>query len=105
MNSTEKAIKLRSKTPIGILAPVTVHSFTIKERAFERQLKSVCEKRQEVEAKGLSLNDSASIGEDLNNLIELLHTNIDLLATSLMDLPGCKLLNIDSKTVDNPPVK
>jgi len=58
-----------------------------------------------VEAKGLSLSDSALKGEDLNNLIELLHANLDLFATSLMDMPGCTLLKHRIETGNNPPVK
>ena len=92
LNPTAKSISLRARTPVGELTPVTVASVSATSRRPNRQLPPISEMRAALEAKQLSLTDTAVSGQDLDNLIVLLYKNLDLVATSLKDLPGTDIM-------------
>jgi hypothetical protein len=48
----------------------------------------MAEMRKALEQKEISLTDTVVKGKDLDDLITLLYNNIDLMATSIHDLPG-----------------
>jgi predicted aspartyl protease len=93
MNPTDKIIRLKAQTPVGVLAAVEVNEIKVRSRKSkaEKEL-TTAEKRAALEAKSISLKETILKGIDLENLIDLLYDNIDLFATSLAELPGCDLL-------------
>jgi transposase InsO family protein len=106
MNATEKAIKLKTATPIGVLAVAEV--LKPQDMSDENQTKpevlTTAEKQAALEAKKVSLKDTVLKGADFVDLVNLLYDNIDLFATSLKDLPGCDLITHKIDTGSNPPV-
>jgi len=61
--------------------------------------------RAALDAKQISLTDTSVTGRDLDNLIALLYNNLDLVATSLNDLPGTDVMLHRIDTGDSPPIK
>ena len=61
--------------------------------------------RAAIEAKQISLADTSVTGRDLDNLIALIYNNLDLVATSLNDLPGTDILLHRIETGDSPPIR
>jgi len=104
-NPTDKQIFLRSHMPIGELAPVTIASISATSHQRANQLPSVSEMRTALEDKQISLTDTAVTGCDLDNLITLLYNNLDLVATSLNDLPGTDIMLHRIDTGDSPPIR
>lgn len=66
LNPTGQAIKLRNKTPIGSLTPVTVVSTTETIEPRVQQLPSVSQMRQALEAKSISFSDTSGVGHILS---------------------------------------
>jgi hypothetical protein len=54
-----------------------------------------------LEAKGISYKDTALEGADLEGLIRLLYCNMDILATSLAELPGTDIMRHRIDTGDS----
>jgi len=104
MNTTDRPIKLKSKTIIGSLSAVRIEKMNEVIQPKQSFKKTIAEKRAELEAKSISLTDTALKGSDLDLLIDMLYENIDLFATKLTELPGCDLLKHKIETGDNPPV-
>jgi DNA-binding FadR family transcriptional regulator len=73
MNPTDKPIHLSPRTPIGLATPVTVNSVCQATSSSNQQsLLTIAEVRSALEAKSISLADTALKGQDLDNLITLL---------------------------------
>jgi hypothetical protein len=105
LNPTNKPISLRARTPIGELASVSVASTSAMDNYRCEQLPSMTDMRAALAAKQISLTDTAVTGPDLDNLITLLYRNLDLVATSLNDLPGTDIMFHRIDTSDSPPIK
>jgi len=99
LNPTDHYVKLRKHTPIGTLAAVIIDRTpaAVNVKA-DLHLFTIAYMRQAVEAKGVSFAQTLVIGKDLDDLITLLYRNLDLMATSLKDLPGSDtmLMKIDT---------
>jgi len=105
LNPTEKSIAFKPKTAVGVLAPVNLQPLEMKKVLVnEKSLVIVAEMRATLEAKSISLEDTAVTGNDFDKLIQLLYENINLFATSLKDLPGCGLLKHRIETKINHPL-
>ena len=105
MNASEKEVKLKPKTILGTISPVTIeksngtHPKTkVAEIPHEEQLRAVTDK-------GISLKNCAFIDDDFRALVELLYINLDLFATNIKDLPGCTKGSLRIETGNNPPVR
>jgi hypothetical protein len=61
--------------------------------------------RKDLEAKGISLADTALRGEELDQLIRLLYENMDIMATSIAELPGTDIMRHRIETGDSPPIR
>src|SRR5664279_2258216 len=105
LNPTDKPIKLRAGTPIGLLQAVTVASGSTAITHSSAPRPSVAHMRAALEARSVSFTDTAVTGPDLDNLITLLYNNIDLMATSLNDLPGTDILLHRIDTGNSPPIR
>ena len=106
MNVSEKEIKLKPKTTLGVLSPVTVEkSNEIQSREQMKTGKSHEEQLKAVEEKGISFKNCAFTGDDFRALVELLFNNLDLFATTIKDLPGCTMGDLRIETGNNPPVR
>ena len=106
INPTEKEIKLKPKTVVGTLSSVRIENEEkLKNKNLKKSNKTVAQKRKELEAKSISLEGTAVQGKDLEELICLLHENIDLFATSIAELPGCGVYKHRIETGNNPPVQ
>jgi hypothetical protein len=66
--------------------------------------KRIAQMREALEAKEISFKNTVVTGADLDNLITLLYKNIDLMATSIHDLPGSDVSLYHIDTGDHPPV-
>jgi predicted aspartyl protease len=93
MNPTSKTMTLAKGTAIGTIAPVTpeVQSSIMKPTSDKPTL-SIEQQRNTLEEKEISLKDTALVGKDLDNLIELLYKNIDIMATRFAELPGTNVM-------------
>jgi hypothetical protein len=88
-NPTNKTIWLRKGTTIGeLMAATVIESQPQQQNSQKQNLPSIAEMRKILEQKGISLEDTVVKGKDLDDLITLLYRNIDLMATSIHDLPG-----------------
>ena len=108
MNITEKEVKLKSKTILGILSPVMVENAFHSKYENVRETKPKTNHEEQLKAvsdKGISLANCAITGNDFHSLVDLLYNNLDLFATSLKELPGCSVLKLRIETGDSPPVK
>jgi hypothetical protein len=61
--------------------------------------------RRALEGKGVSLADTLLEGSDLDALIRLLYRNLDIMASSIAELPGTSILKLRIDTGDSPPVR
>ena len=109
MNATDRPIRLRAGTTIGELSPVTINTvneaeLSEKPPVFE-SLPSTAEMRRILEEKSITFQDTALKGQDLDDLIAMLYKNMDIMATSLKDLPGCGVLRYRIDTGNNSPVR
>ena len=105
MNPTEKILRLKPKTPVGILTPVKIEA-ECKQKVSVIRKKDVpmSEKLEALNAKALTLEGTVLQGGDLDDLVNLLYDNLDLFATSLSELPGCNLMQMRIDTGNHPPV-
>ena len=103
MNRTEKVIKLKAQTRVGVLAAKEVNEVkvTSEPKRAGKQLTNA-RKRAALEAKAISLKETVLERADLVDLIDLLYDNINLFAASLDELPSCDLLMHEIETGDNP---
>jgi hypothetical protein len=105
LNPTDKAIRLKKGTIVGELTAAAVIEPQRPPVAQQsQQLPSVAQMRAALEEKGISFKNTVVTGADLDNLITLLYKNIDLMATSIHDLPGSDVLLYHIDTGDHPPV-
>ena len=106
MNITEKEIKLKSKTTLGILSPVTIEEPLQNKNTIEPKVKiSLEDQLKAVTEKGISLKECAMTGNDFHELVELLYNNLDLFASTIKDLPGCTLVKHRIDTGNHPPIR
>ena len=84
---------------------MTIASISATSHQRANQLPSVSEMRTALEDKQISLTDTAVTGCDLDKLITLLYNNLDLVATSLNDLPGTDIMLHRIDTGDSPPIR
>jgi Reverse transcriptase (RNA-dependent DNA polymerase)/RNase H-like domain found in reverse transcriptase len=106
MNPTSRTISLAKGTTIGTIAPVTpeLQSPISKQTSGKAGL-SIEQQRNALEEKEISLTDTALVGKDLDSLIELLYRNIDIMATTVAELPGTNVMLHRINTGTNPPVR
>jgi hypothetical protein len=105
LNPTDKAIRLKKGTIVGELTAATVIEPQRPPAAQQlQQLPSIAQMRAALEAKEISFKNTVVTGTDLDNLITLLYKNIDLMATSIHNLPGSDVLLYHIDTGDHPPV-
>jgi len=105
LNPTEKPIKLRSGTAIGILAPVTVHSTAAAVKTQNKQCATMTQMMKALADKKISLEGVAVTGADVEKLVALLYENLDLFATSLADMPGTDIMMHRIDTGNSPPIR
>jgi hypothetical protein len=106
LNPTNKTIRLRKGTAIGELVAATVIETQPQQQNAQKQnLPSIAEMRKALEQKEISLADTVVKGKDLDDLITLLYNNIDLMATSIHDLPGSDVFLYHIDTGDHPPIR
>jgi hypothetical protein len=106
MNPTSKTITLAKGTAIGTIAHVTpeTQNSTIKRTSDKPKL-YIEQQRKALGEKEISLKYAALVGKDLDNLIELLYRNIDIMATTVAELPGTNVMLHRIDTGTNPPVR
>jgi hypothetical protein len=106
MNPTDRTITLRTRTPIGVLSPVaSVQAVESLPPPDLKTLPTLAEMKSEIESKGIMLADTAVKGQDFDRLVTLLYANKDLMATSLLDLPGTDIMLHRIDTGDSPPIR
>jgi O-acetyl-ADP-ribose deacetylase (regulator of RNase III)/transposase InsO family protein len=106
LNATDRPIRLRANTPIGMLSAVTVEPHSPKPPSANHQsLPSLADMTRALEAKGISFTQTTVTGKDRDNLIAMLYRNIDLFASDLKDLVGCDHMLMKINTRNNPPVR
>ena len=93
LNPTAGTIRLPRRTPVAMATLAeAVQKVEEKPPPLEREpLPSIEEMKKILTELGISFEGTAATGKDLDNLILLLYRNRDIMATSLKDLPGCKL--------------
>jgi hypothetical protein len=103
MNPTTEPIKLKRGTPLGVLSEAQAASVTTTRRQQAGPEPSIADMRRALEGKGVSLADTALEGSDLDALIRLLYRNLDIMASSIAELPGTNLkLKLRIDTGDSP---
>lgn len=109
LNPTDTTIRLKAGTPIGSVTSVTVEQQDMSHQSTHRSedinLPTVTEMINILESTGISFTDTAVKDKELDELITLLYRNRDLIATSLMDLPGTDVLLHRIDTGDSPPIR
>jgi hypothetical protein len=107
LNPTENAVKLRAGTPVGILAAVSIDQICPEEPPppLKGDRPSVAQMLKALEQKGISLADCALAGQERDELIEFLYRNMDIMATSLAELPGTDVLRHRIDTGTSAPVR
>jgi O-acetyl-ADP-ribose deacetylase (regulator of RNase III) len=106
LNPTKKIIRLRKGIVIGELVAATViETQPPQQKTPKQNLPSIAEMRKALEEKEISFKDTVVKGKDLDDLITLLYNNIDLMATSIHDLPGTDLFLYHIDTGDHPPIR
>jgi hypothetical protein len=119
LNPTDTPIKLREGTPLGALVPVTpeaaIEGGQTGETAEGNEptgrvaavgaAPTIETMRKDLEAKGISLADTALQGVELDHLIRLLYENMDIMATSIAELPGTDIMRHRIETGDSPPIR
>jgi hypothetical protein len=106
LNPTKKIIRLRKGTVVGELVAATVIETQPQQQKTPKQkLPSIAEMRKALEEKEISFTDTVVKGKDLDDLITLLYNNIDLMATSIHDLPGSDVFLYHIDTGDHPPIR
>jgi len=113
LNPTEKPIKLKSCVAVGILTPVTVHPTSQIKQQSKRKA-TMAQMLKALTDKKVTLEGVTMTGADFEELVTLLYENLDLFATSLMDLPGtflhdhvrtcltCQMIKAPSHPIKNP---
>jgi hypothetical protein len=66
---------------------------------------TIAEMKSEFESKCISLADTAVKGQDFDKLVTLLYASRDVMATSLLDLPGTDVMLHRIDTGDSPPIR
>jgi hypothetical protein len=105
LNPTAVPVKLKAGTPVGTIAAVHTEPISEPRCSTTGAQPSVADMRAALEAKGISFKDTALKGTDLEGLICLLYRNMDIMATSLAELPGTDVLRHRIDTGDSPPVR
>jgi hypothetical protein len=106
MNLTTEPIKLKQGTPLGVLSEAQAASVTTTRRQQAGPEPSIADMRRALEGKGVSLADTALEGSDLDALIRLLYRNLDIMASSIAEIPGTNLeLKLRIDTGDSPPIR
>jgi len=105
LNPTEKPIKLKSGTTIGILARVAVHSMVATMKTQHKQRATITQMLKALANKKMSLEGVAVTGVDFDNLVTLLYENLDLFATSLADMCGTNLMMHKIDTGNSTPIR
>jgi O-acetyl-ADP-ribose deacetylase (regulator of RNase III) len=106
LNPTDKAIILRPRTPVGRISPVTaVQQQIATPPPPHGKLPSIADMRSALEAKGVCFDNTAVTGPDLDRLITQLFINQDIMATSLLELPGTHVMYHHIDTAGAEPVR
>ena len=106
LNPLQTSIKLRAHSPVGYLSAIQdTYVANSTPPAINGELPSVDFMKQRLTEKGVSLQDTALTGKDLESLIKLLYINMDIMATSLSDLPGTTAIYHRIDTGDSPPIR
>src|SRR5208282_5247108 len=105
LNPTDKPITLLAHTPVAELTSVTIAPVSVIDNQTMDSLPSIDVMRAALEAKQISLTDTAVTGHDLDKLITLLYKNLDLVATSLNDLPGTDIMLHRIDTGSSAPIR
>jgi hypothetical protein len=105
LNPTDKPITLLAHTPVAELTSVTIAPVSVIDNQTMDNLPSIDVMRAALEAKQISLTDTAVTGHDLDKLITLLYKNLDLVATSLNDLPGTDIMLHRIDTGSSAPIR
>ena len=91
LNPTNRTITIAKNTTISTLASATI--FAIQSSTPQQHIQeepTIAEMRAAIylQAKSINLDDTAFRGKELDDLIRLLYRNLDIVATSLKDVPG-----------------
>jgi len=106
LNVTDRPIRLRARTTVGVIAAVSVEPRQTQPTSINHQpLPSVAEMTSALEAKGISFAHTSVTGKDRDELISVLFRNVDLFATSLQDLVECDHMYMKINTQNHPPVR
>ena len=107
LNPLQTPIKLKAQSPIGYLSAIqeAYASDTIPPPSMKGKLPPIEIMKQQLAEKGVSFQDTAVTGDDFDSLIKLLFINMDIMATSLADLPGTTEIYHRIDTGDSPPIR
>jgi hypothetical protein len=96
LNITNKPLKFRAGTPLGVLARVKIcKAFKPEPPPIQENLPPIQQMKAALEQKGINLTDTVSKGTDQDQLVTLLYKNIDLYATSLKVPVGTDSIEYD----------
>jgi hypothetical protein len=102
LNVTEKPLKFRAGTPMGVLSSVRVcKPFKPEPPPDQGKLPPIAEMKTALEQKGITFEGTIMTGSDLDKLIILLYRNIDLYATCMKDLVGSDLIEYNMEIDPN----
>ncbi len=107
LNPTEKPIRLKEKTSIGVWAEASIPKVGVVVSAtptMQPPEPTDEEKDAVLKEKGVSLDKTAFEGEHKRQLRDLLYEYSSLFATSFKDLPGSHVLQVKIDTGSHPPV-
>jgi hypothetical protein len=102
LNVTEKPLKFRAGTPMGILSSVRVcKPFKPEPPPDQGKLPPIAEMKTALEQKGIIFQGTIMTGSDLNQMITLLYRNVDLYATCMKDFVGPDLIEYNMEIDPN----
>jgi hypothetical protein len=119
LNPTYAPMTLREGTPVGVLVPITPEAvaddkLTVVAAGIMAPAGAATTidaappigvMRKDLEAKGISLVDTASQGQEIEKLIRLLYANMDIMATSVAELSRTDITRHRIETSEIPPIE
>ena len=105
LNPTERVITLKTGTPVGTIAAVKADKNVRKTESSEVKEPTLQEQLRQLTEKGITLHDTALVGEDKDKLIRMLYRNRDIMATTVAELPGTDIMMHRIDTGTSPPVR
>ena len=105
LNPTERVITLKVGSPVGTIAAVKADKNFRNTLRSETEEPTLQEQLRQLTEKGITLHDTALVGEDRNKLIRMLYRNRDIMATTVAELPGTDIMMHRIDTGSSPPIR